>query len=220
MNSTEPRLSPADLLSSLRWRYATKKFDPARRIPADTWSALEEALVLAPSSYGLQPWKFLVVLDPAVREKLRAHAWGQAQVTECSHFLVFAVRHDVDDAHIDRYLDRIAEVRRVGRETLTGFRRMLVKNLEQAAAEGRLNEWQTHQIYIALGQFMTSAAVLGVDTCPMEGLEPGKFDEVLGLAGTGYKTVVACAAGYRTEDDKYSRIEKVRFAAKDVIVHV
>ncbi|PTY06520.1 NAD(P)H-dependent oxidoreductase [Opitutaceae bacterium EW11] len=220
VTTNPPRVSASELLASLRWRYATKRFDPVKKIPDETWKALEEALILSPSSYGLQPWKFLVVRDLGVREKLQAHAWGQTQVTECSHFVVFAVRRDLGAEHVDHYLDRIVEVRKVSRETLTGFRKLLVTSLEQAAAKGRLNEWQTHQVYIALGQFMASAALLGVDTCPMEGLAPERFDEVLALAGTGYRTVVACAAGYRGADDKYSRYEKVRFAAKDVIVHV
>lgn len=176
--------------------------------------------MLAPSSYGLQPWKFLVVTDPDVRARLRPHAGGQGQTVDCSHFVVFAVREDLGEDHIDRYLDRIVEVRGVGRESLAGFRKMLVSSLQQAATDGHLNHWQSHQLYIALGQFMTSAAFLQIDTCPMEGITPPKFDEVLALEGTGYKTVVACAAGYRAEDDKYARTPKVRFAAKDVIVHV
>jgi len=215
-----PPVAAADLLSSLRWRYATKKFDPAKKISAELWTAVEESLVLAPSSYGLQPWKFLVVTDPAIRAKLQAHAWGQNQTVDCSHFVVFAVRQDIGSDHVDRYLDRISEVRGVGKESLGGFRKMLLSSLEKAAAKGSLNTWQTHQVYIALGQFMAVAALLQIDTCPMEGIEPEKFDQVLGLEGTGYKTVVACAAGYRAADDKYANIAKVRFAAKDVIVHV
>lgn len=214
------KIPAAHLLASLRWRYATKKFDPAKKITPEVWASLEEALVLAPSSYGLQPWKFLVVTDPSVREKLRPHAGGQAQTVDCSHFVVFAVRQDLGEDHIDRYLDRIVEVRGVARESLVGFRKMLVTSLQQAAAKGVLNQWQTHQVYIALGQFMTAAALLEIDTCPMEGISPEKFDEVLALEGTGYRTVVACAAGYRASEDKYARTPKVRFSAKDVIVHV
>lgn len=212
--------SAADLLSSLRWRYATKKFDAEKKIPAETWAALEESLVLAPSSYGLQPWKFLVVTTPSVRMKLRLHANGQSQIMDCSQFVVFAVRHDLGSDHVDRYLDRIAEVRGVARETLSGFRKMMLGSLDQASAEGSLNHWQTHQVYIALGQFMAAAAILQIDTCPMEGIDPERFDEVLGLQGTGYKTVVACAVGYRAADDKYSQSPKVRFATKDLVIHV
>lgn len=213
-------LSPSELLAALNWRYATKKFDPAKKIPAETWSALEQALVLSPSSFGIQPWKFLVVTNPAVREKLVPVSWGQTQPKDASHFVVFAVRKDLPEAHIDRYVARTAELRGSTPDALAPFKKMMMGSLEGARAKGFLDTWQTHQVYIALGQFMASAAVLGVDTCPMEGLEPAKYDEILGLAGTGFATVVACAAGYRAGDDKYATLPKVRFPAAEVIQHV
>lgn len=213
-------LAPSELLAALNWRYATKKFDPAKKIPAETWSALEQALVLSPSSFGIQPWKFLIVTNPAVREKLVPVSWGQTQPKDASHFVVFAVRKDLPEAHIDRYVARTAELRGSTPDALAPFKKMMMGSLEGARAKGFLDTWQTHQVYIALGQFMASAAVLGVDTCPMEGLEPAKYDEILGLAGTGFATVVACAAGYRAGDDKYATLPKVRFPAAEVIQHV
>ena len=212
---------PSDtLLQALHWRYATKKFDPARKIPADTWQALEHALVLSPSSVGLQPWKFLIITDPALKARLVPAAWNQSQVADCSHFVVFTVRRDIGAEHVDRHIARMAEVRGVTAESLGGFRQMITSNLEKARAEQRLDTWQAHQVYIALGQFMASAAVLGVDTCPMEGFEPEKFDEILSLTGTGWASVVACAAGYRAADDKYATARKVRFKPDDVIVRI
>jgi nitroreductase len=211
-------VSPDTLLGALRWRYATKKFDPARKIPAETWSTLEEALVLTASSTGLQPWKFIVVTDPVLQQQLVGAANGQAQAADCSHFVVFTVRRDLDGAHVDRHLARMAEVREMPVEALGKFRDMVERNLTKAKTEGRLDIWQTNQIYIALGNFLTSAALLGVDTCPMEGINPAKMDELLGLADSGYATVVACAAGYRSADDKYAATRKVRFKADDVIV--
>lgn len=213
-------LSPAELVEVLQWRYATQKFDAARTIPAACWAALEQSLVLAPSSIGLQPWKFHVVTDPVVKTRLRDAAWHQSQVADCSHFIVFVVRKNLGEDHVDRHVERIVEVRGVPKETLSKFTKMAVKNLEAARAEGRLDTWQTHQVYIALGGFMLAAAVAGVDTCPMEGFEPAKFDEILGLAGTDYASVVACAAGYRHPDDKYAGTKKVRFKPEDVIVRV
>jgi nitroreductase len=213
-------LPASELLAALNWRYATKKFDPARKIPAETWSALEQALVLSPSSFGIQPWKFLVVTNPALREKLVPVSWGQTQPKDGSHHVVFAVRKDLPEAHIDRYVARTAEVRGTTSEALAPFKKMMMGSLEGARAKGYLDTWQTHQVYIALGQFMASAAVLGVDTCPMEGIEPSKYDEILGLTGTGYATVVACAAGFRAADDKYASLPKVRFPASEVIQHL
>lgn len=214
-----PLLQPPDLLAALHWRYATQKFDPAKKIPAATWQALEEALVLTPSSIGLQPWKFFVVTDPELKTQLKSAAWSQPQVADCSHFVVFAVRKNLGADHVERHVDRMVDVRGVARETLTKFSQMAVRNLDRARAEGRLDTWQTHQVYIALGSFMTAAATLAVDTCPMEGFAPEKFDELLALAGTDYATVVACAAGYRAMDDKYAATKKVRFHREDVIVH-
>lgn len=213
-------LSPSQLVHALNWRYATKKFDPARRIPAETWDALEQALVLAPSSIGLQPWKFVVVTDPAVKAQLVPASFRQTQAADCSHFVVLAVRRDLGADHVDRHIERMVEVRGVAPESLVKFRAMTTGNLEKARAAGTLDTWQTHQTYIALGQFMAAAAVLGVDTCPMEGIEPAKYDEILGLAGTDYSTVVACAAGYRLHDDKYAVAKKVRFKPEDVIVRL
>lgn len=217
--STKP-VSNETLLEQLNWRYATQRFDPTRKIADVEWRALEQALVLSPSSIGLQPWKFLVVTDAAVKAGLRAASWRQPQPEECSHFVVFAVRKDLDAGHVERHVERIIEVRGVERESLAKFQSMTLRNLEKARVEGRLDTWQTHQVYIALGQFMACAAMVGIDTCPMEGIDAARFDEILGLAGTDYATVVACAAGYRAADDKYAATKKVRFRSEDVIVRI
>lgn len=213
-------ISNDTLIDALNWRYATKQFDPSRKIEGATWEALEQSMVLAPSSYGLQPWKFVVVTDPAKKEELVAVSWNQTQPRDASHHVVFAVREDIGDDHLDRYMARTAEVRGVTVEDMAGFRNVIKGSLDGAREKGTLDEWQTKQIYIALGQFMAAAALLGVDTCPMEGIQPARYDEILGLAGTGWTTVVACAAGYRSADDKYATTPKVRFPAAEVIQHV
>ena len=216
-----PAFIPApQLVDALNWRYATKKFDPEKKIPAETWHALEQALVLSPSSIGLQPWKFFVVTDAEVKTRLAAASYRQTQPVDCSHFVVFSVRRDLDAAHVDRHVARMAEVRGVAPESLVKFRAMTMGNLDRARAEGTLDTWQEHQIYIALGQFMASAAVLGIDTCPMEGISPAQYDDILGLDGSGYVSVVACAAGYRLADDKYAAAPKVRFKPEDVVVRI
>lgn len=207
------------LIQQLKWRYATKKFDATKRIDPATWSALEEALVLSPSSYGLQPWKFLVVTDPALKTKLRAVSWNQAQVEDCSHHVVFLVKKDLGLPEIEHYVDRIAEVRGVSRESLAGYRGYMVSDLAEGPRAKTINEWAARQVYIALGNFMTAAAVLGVDTCPMEGLVPAKYDEILGLEDSGWATLCACPAGYRAADDKYADAPKVRFPREEVIEH-
>ncbi len=213
-------ISTQTLLEALNWRYAVKKFDPSRKIPADIWSALEQALVLSPSSCGLQPWRFLVVTDPAVKAKLVQASWGQTQPADCSHHVVFAVKKGLGEPEITRFIARTAEVRGVTPASLNGFKNMILGSVQKAAAAGALDVWQTHQVYIALGQFMASAALVGIDACPMEGIEPSRYDEILGLAGTGYATVVTCAAGYRAVDDKYASQAKVRFPLGEVVQHI
>ena len=208
------------LLDALNWRYATKKFDPAKKIPADTWATLEQALVLAPSSFGLQPWKFVVVQDAATRQKLSAASFGQTQPLECSHFVVFTVRKNLGVDHVGRFIDRMVEVRGGTKEALKGYHDIMTGSLEKARVGGYVDAWQSHQVYIALGQFLASAALLGVDACPMEGIEPPKYDEILGLAAQGCTALCAAAAGYRAADDKYATIKKVRFKPEDVIQHV
>jgi nitroreductase len=208
------------LLHQLQWRYATKRFDPARKISDEDWRVLTEALVLTPSSFGLQPWKFWVVTNPDVKAQLLPISYKQTQVVEGSHVVVLAARQNLSETDVDRYLQRISEVRGVEVENLAGFRKTMVRALIPPPPGFDINDWAAHQVYIALGNFMTAAAVMGIDTCPMEGIIPAKYDELLGITEQGYATVVACVAGYRAADDKYAATPKVRFATSDVIVEV
>jgi nitroreductase len=209
-------LSPADLNAALAWRYATKKFD-TRRLPEATWSSLYHGLVLAPSSFGLQPWRFLVVEDPAVRARLREHSWNQGQVTDASHLVVFLRRIATTDADINRMIGLIGSTRGVPLEKLEAYRQLMIDNVSRGKTPAEQSEWAARQVYLALGQFMTAAAAMGVDTCPLEGIDPAKYDEILGLAGSGFETVVACVVGYRAADDAYALAAKVRFPAEDVL---
>lgn len=209
-----PGLTPAALLDTLTARYATKIFDPSKTIPSDTWAALERSLVLTPSSFGLQPWKFIIVRDEATREKLLPESWGQRQVVDCSHYVVFARRNTTTTADINEYVAAIAAARGVPAGSLDGYKAMMTGFVER---HPDLAGWAANQVYIALGQFMAACASLGVDACPMEGLMPAKYDEILGLKGTRYATQVACAVGYRSPDDKYAAAAKVRFPSSAVI---
>jgi nitroreductase len=212
-------LSPDQLLAALRWRYATKSFDSTKKIPATTWEAIEESLVLTPSSFGLQPWKFLVIQDPGVRGNLLGESWRQLQVTEASHYVVLTARTDLDASDIDAWMERMGEVQASPVETLASYRGVIAGFAQAMSHEAR-HAWNVRQAYIALGQLMASAAVLGVDACPMEGISAAGYDQVLGLAGSGYATVVACALGYRAAGDKYAAIPKARFERTRIIRHI
>jgi nitroreductase len=213
-------ISRDQLLEPLNWRYATKQFDPARKIPDADWAALEEALILTPSSYGLQPWNFIVVTDLEIREKLVPFSWGQRQPADCSHFVVFAIKKNFGVADINALLDRTVEVRGGDRSKLDAYGDMMIGDLVNGPRSKWIQEWMARQAYIALGNFMTSAALLGIDTCPMEGLDPAKYDEILGLPERGLATVVACPAGYRAAGDKYALLPKVRFSPENLITRI
>ncbi|MEI6568404.1 MAG: NAD(P)H-dependent oxidoreductase [Verrucomicrobiota bacterium] len=204
-------LPEPQLLQALQWRYSTKAFDPNRKIPAATWAALQEALVMSASSFGLQPYQFIVVNDPAIREKLLPHSWNQRQVVDASHFIVFAARTAITEAEIDRFLGRVVEVRGSSREALAGYRQMMTGNLLGDGAKARIPQWTARQAYIALGNLLTCAALLGVDACPLEGFVPAEFDKLLDLTAHGYAPVVCCALGYRSAEDTYAAAPKVRF---------
>ena len=212
-------LTPEALLAQLHWRAAIKNFDPARKISDATWHALEQSLVLSPSSYGLQPWKFFVVKDPAVRAALRVHAWNQGQITDASHLVVLARRADMQPGDVDKLIDRMVEVRAAPRESLEAYRGMMLGSIT-GKDPAHLSNWNARQVYIALGSFLTACAMLGVDACPMEGFDADKFDEVLGLKPLGYSATVVAAAGFRASDDPYSNAAKVRFKPTDVVAHI
>jgi nitroreductase len=213
-------ISNETLLTQLAWRYATKTFDPARKISAANWNALEEALILSPSSYGMQPYKFLVITDPATKKKLVPASWNQRQPADSSHFVVFAVRTANTEADVDEYMARTAEVRGGAVDALAGFKKLLLADVVHGERGKIVTEWATRQAYIALGNFMTAAALVGIDTCPMEGFVPAHYDEILGLREKGLTAAVACAAGYRATSDKYASLPKVRFPASKLIVHI
>jgi nitroreductase len=205
------------LIEALQWRYATKVFDATKKIPAETWAALEAALVLTPTSYGLQPYQFLIVQDPARRAALLPHSWGQKQVVDCSHFVVFTVRTEMTGADVTRLLARISAVRGIPAESLNFYRDMMLGDVVNGARGKAAHEWAARQAYIALGNLMTAAAVLGVDACPMEGLAPAEYNQILNLNGSGYATVVACALGYRAASDKNASLAKVRYPAAELV---
>lgn len=212
-------LSHQDIVSQLQWRYATKKFDSQKKISKEDWAAIEKALILTPSSYGLQPWKFIVVQNPDVRKKLTPLSWKQTQVEDCSHYVVFANKTGLDEKYISDFIALNCKTRGVPAEKLEGYKKMMLTHLLGSDRKVNLADWAARQCYIALGNLMTVVAVMGIDACPMEGIEPQGYDKVLGLEGTGYQTCVACAVGYRSSEDFYASLAKVRFPSEQVWVH-
>ena len=212
---------PAEtLLSSLDWRYATKTFDASRKIPSNEWSSIEKSLILTPSSFGLQPWKFIVITDQAVKNSLVPASWGQRQLADCSHVVVFTVKTEVDEAHVTSFMESTAVVRGVPIESLEAYKNIILSFIANPPFGLTVESWLTRQAYIALGNLMTSAALLGIDACPMEGFDPNQYDEILGLNALGLRSVVTATLGYRSPEDKYAGLAKVRFPASEMIVNI
>jgi len=213
-------LSPEETLERLHWRYATKKFDPNKKIAESAWKTLEQSLVLSPSSFGLQPWKFLVIRNSEIRQKLVEFSWGQTPVVDASHLVVFAIKNGLDNDDVDHYISRMAEIQQVSIEQLQGFCKMIKGFLQEPPFPFDVDQWSAKQTYIALGFFMNCAAMMGIDTLPMEGFNPSKYDEILNLSNLGYSSVVLCAAGYRAEEDQNTQKPKVRFPTEQVVEYI
>jgi nitroreductase len=211
-----PTITPESLVTTLNSRYATKKFDATKQVPDTDWNALLESLRLSPSSYGLQPWKFIDVQNPELRKSLRAVSWNQSQVEEASHFVVFTTLRKVDEIYIHQYIEKVAKDRSIGAEMLKGYEDMMVGGV---ANNPNLNHlaWTQRQAYIAMGFLGLSAGLLGVDTCMLEWLDPAAYDTLLGLDGTDYTTVAAVAVGYRHAEDATAGYAKSRFERESVV---
>lgn len=209
-----------ELLHQLHWRYATKKFDPSRKIPPEQWKVLEEAVSLAPSSYGLQPWRPFAILDPEVRERLRPAAHNQPQITDASHLVVFAAKLKITEQDVDEFIDRVAHQRKLPKEKLAQYRDNIIGDVVTGPRSKLAADWSAHQAYIGLGVLLTSAAQLRIDACPMEGFDPSKFNEILGLSAQGYSAVALCTLGYRDPADPYAALAKVRVPVREFIHHL
>ncbi|WP_413613212.1 NAD(P)H-dependent oxidoreductase [Bdellovibrio sp. HCB-110] len=212
-------MNHANIKEALEWRYATKRYDATKKISENDWNLLKQSLHLSPSSYGVQPWKFLVIENPEVREKLKAVSWNQTQVTDASHYVVFLYKQEVDPQFIQKFVDRIVEVRGVPAESLDGYKGMMIENLAKAPDE-KIRVWSQRQAYIAMGFLLQTAALLKIDATPMEGLDATAYDKILGLEGSGYKTVATVALGYRHPEDSFQNLKKVRFAEDTIIQYV
>ena len=207
------------LIEKFQKRAAIKNFDATKKLTKAQLDQLLDAVRLAPSSMGLQAYRILVVEDPEIREKLREASHGQAQLTQSSQVIIFAIEKEIDKDYGNYYLDLIAKTRGIGREHLAGFEQMVQGTIASLTEEQKIS-WATKQTYIALGVLLTAAAEMDIDACPMEGFDAGKFDEILGLKALGLSAVVIAPVGYRSDEDVYSKMEKVRRAKEDLFIHI
>ena len=211
------KISDKTLVEQLNWRYATKRFDSTKKISDGDWKTLAETIRLTPSSYGLQPWKVLLVQNAAKRKELRAVSWNQPQIEECSHLVVFATLKTISEKYVKEFIALTAKERGMQPEQLKDYEAMMVGDVVKGPRSEIAQFWAQRQAYIAMGFLLETAALKGIDSCPMEGLDPNKYDEILGLKGTEYATVAVVTLGYRAADDKYQSLKKVRFSSEQVV---
>ena len=205
------------LNDALRWRYATKKFDDTRTVSDDDIATLREAVNLAATSFGLQPFRVVMVTDPATKEKLREAAHGQPQMTTASHVFIFAAKTDMSPEYVDAFIRRLAAGRELDYEALSGYGDYIKGNLK-GKDQSFFQAWNTRQAYIGLGTLLAAAAELRVDACPMEGIVADKVNEILGLSEQGLTAVVACPVGYRSPEDASQHYAKVRLPVDELFI--
>ncbi|MEJ1223769.1 NAD(P)H-dependent oxidoreductase [Sediminicola sp. 1XM1-17] len=206
-------------IDSLNWRYATKKFDNTKKVSQEDLNSLLEATTLSASSFGLQPYKIVVVEDEAVRAKLKPHAWDQSQITDASHLIVLANQNSFGEELVEEYVENVSETRGIPAEGLQGYADFMKSKLVPLAEDAKA-VWTAKQTYIALGNLLSAAAIHKIDSCPMEGFDAEKFNEILGLTEQGLNTAVLVAVGYRSEADETQHYKKVRKSKEDLITHI
>ncbi|WP_419212281.1 NAD(P)H-dependent oxidoreductase [Maribacter sp. X9] len=208
-----------NVLDKLNWRYATKKFDPSKKVSKEDLGTLLEAARMTASSYGLQPYHFFVVEDDKVRATLRKASWDQPQITDSSYLLVLANKPTFDESLVDNFIDNIVDVRGIAKEDLAGYEQMM-KGALMGLTDAQKASWTSSQAYIALGNLLTIAAEMGIDTCPMEGFDKAQYNEILGLTEKNLNAAVVLAIGYRSEEDETQHYPKVRYSKENLITHI
>ena len=208
-----------NFIENQKWRYATKKFDATKKVSASDLETLKEAIQLSTSSYGLQLYKVFIIENPEVRSQLQPASWGQSQIIEASHLFVFANIVDVQENHIDAYVQNFANTRGLTVEDLKGYSDFMKSKIVPLQVEQKA-VWTSKQTYLALGNLLNAAAELKIDVTPMEGFEPEKYNEILGLNALGLNASLVAAVGYRHEEDATQHYVKVRKPKQELFITI
>jgi nitroreductase len=204
-----------NFIENQNWRYATKKFDATKKIAPADLEILKEAIRLSTSSYGLQLYKVFIIENPEIRAQLQPVSWGQSQIVDASHLFVFANYTDVQESHIDHYIENIAQTRGISIEAVKGYGDFM-KNGLIGLPQDKKAIWTSKQTYLALGNLLNAAAELKIDVTPMEGFEPEKYNEILGLNALGLNASLVATVGYRHEEDATQHLAKVRKSTEEL----
>jgi nitroreductase len=207
------------IINALNWRYATKQFNADKKLTEDQLELLLEAVQLAPSSYGLQPYKVLVISNQKVKAELKAAAYGQTQLTDASHIIVFARTKTYTTAEVDKFAENIAQTRSIEVSMIKEYVDMM-KGTVSSRSQEELANWNARQAYIALGVLLETAALNEIDACPMEGFDIAQFDAILGLDELNLSSVVIAPIGFRADEDVYQHFKKVRKSKDDLFIHI
>ena len=207
------------VLENLNWRYATKKFDASKKVSEQNLETILQAIKMSPSSYGLQPYHILVITDADTRKELQPASWNQSQIVDASHMLVFAAKSEFGSELVDDYLENVSVTRGMDIENLKGYGDFMKSKLLDLPNTVK-TAWTARQAYLAAQSAMLAAAELKIDTCPMEGFEPEKYDEILGLKDKGLTSVVVLTVGYRSDEDETQNYPKVRKSNEELFTHI
>ena len=206
-------------IEKLQWRYATKKFDPSKTISEAKLNILKETFNLTATSFGLQPLKLVVVSNPQLKTQLMPFTYNQPQIQDASHILVLCIEKKINENFILNHFKRVEGIRNTPREILEPFEKNLIASFtEKNTAE--IRDWMINQLYLTLGALLTVCAVEKIDACPMEGFEPEKYDEVLGLDQKGLESVIVLPVGYRDESDFFINLKKVRRGVNELVIEI
>ncbi len=206
-----------NIIESLQWRYATKKFDNTKILPQEKIDILTEAFNLTATSYGLQPLKLVVIKNKGLQKQLTEHSWNQKQVADASHVLVFCIENTVGEEYITNYFKNVKSIRNTPDEILDPFKNQLVDSFKDKPKE-EISNWASKQAYLAMGNLLTVCALEKIDACPMEGFIPEKYNEILHLNDRGLHSVLVLPIGYRAEDDMFSEFKKVRRSIDETVI--
>jgi len=209
----------SNFIKNANWRYATKKFDATKKVSDADLQTLKEAICLSASSYGLQPYQVILVENPELRAQLQPAAWGQAQLVDASHVLVFANVTNIGNAEIDAYLNNVAETRGLPLDALQGYGDFMKSKINSLTTEQK-NIWTSKQTYLALGNLLNAAAELNIDVTPMEGFEPEKVNEILSLNEKGLNASLIATIGYRHAEDATQSYAKVRKSEQELFINL
>ena len=208
-----------NILDHLEWRYAVKKFDPGRLLPAEEIDILKQGFNLTATSYGLQPIKLVVVHNKDLQQQLVPFSFNQRQVGQASHVLVLCIEKKIDHGYITAYFERVSKIRGTDQAILNPYREELVRDFASRNSR-EIEEWARNQAYLAMGNLLTICAVRNIDSCPMEGFLPAGYDELLGLSALGLAPVLVLPVGYRAGDDRFSDFKKVRRPMEKSVIEI